>query len=913
MHICKERLTSDNHNGSNIPIVCMHIFITGILQLRSCNDTASVPPKSRSFEKPMIFFDAMAQSWIYILYFVVLLLILNAHAEAQYYVGGSIEIGMYSRGKNQEQINDVDRSFVKINGSAVLSSGRGMGIVVLDENNATIIDSLSFDVHIYGEAYADDHMVEYLNDIKTNRIVCIVAYDEASGSDSVISILNTWGCTQVTDLSYREAFIFIGTKNTVNISNFTYCEKSPESGAAILKTFEIPIHSPNINDFPYQMIPLDDTFTCNPLTDSFEVVHHIDYDRCLAQCRYNDKCIMINYVLSSKTSSDSRCYMFDGQCTLSHDHSGNLVAVKGFNGICIDYPPDWIDTYTDDCQYYEKYNWCHDHSIANGINVSSFIEHSDFAYGFNAIQTCCVCGGGLHLFGDMKLEFTVSLNGMPAFDRMLCDWNLGYPNQYEHFNGYWSNIYLFDLCTQLMSNTPHHFVAVSDTTAPFNPIKNCEIFIDSSYETNDEIFLCDFDRYDFSGDITSYFIAIFDVDVNQSSVIYLNNHWFNTSQLFAFTDHIKRQTYKACVSSLSESTQSTLHAIHPCDILTPSPTSNPVTASPTTLRPTVHPSQCSYFNPGPITVKENNELTTFSIGQNIHVELDFVLNNGCSDTVCNLLHIGDTAHIRVPGIWIQDDGAWNVRFSNNAERDAGFDVSHPSLVTRDAATHHLLIVHSQSQRIFVLDAVEYYSDEGDFTNTDYQNNYPLYVSDPWYDSLDVIVANLCIITEATQPTQSVVDDEETTQPRDQLDMFDSDGVVILLAVSFCVLFMVCATFMVMYYKMNQKIEGQNRQNGGVDPSETFKMKQMATEMQALRSMINELKNAPTHVAGTDNHQCILCVDNVANMFNYPCGHVSYCMNCSLEALNQDNKCPNCRELVLECKNIYSGGFAPDRD
>eukprot|EP01083_Nonionella_stella_P089621 250120_1 len=66
---------------------------------------------------------------------------------------------------------------------------------------------------------------------------------------------------------------------------------------------------------------------------------------------------------------------------------------------------------------------------------------------------------------------------------------------------------------------------------------------------------------------------------------------------------------------------------------------------------------------------------------------------------------------------------------------------------------------------------------------------------------------------------------------------------------------------------------------------------------------------PTYASTlTLDNRCIVCCDNAANMFNDPCGHVTYCKKCSRTALNQNDKCPHCREQI-QCKQIYNAGFS----
>ena len=63
----------------------------------------------------------------------------------------------------------------------------------------------------------------------------------------------------------------------------------------------------------------------------------------------------------------------------------------------------------------------------------------------------------------------------------------------------------------------------------------------------------------------------------------------------------------------------------------------------------------------------------------------------------------------------------------------------------------------------------------------------------------------------------------------------------------------------------------------------------------------------------NNYHCIICLLNTPNMFNYPCGHSCFCSECADEAIMHDNKCPNCRQRIVDCKQIFNGGFRSNHD
>eukprot|EP01084_Bolivina_argentea_P124152 220003_1 len=230
-----------------------------------------------------------------------------------------VNIELYSRGMEQEKINDIDTPVIKVNGTnrIVLNeneNNRGMSIVIINEFTGLVNQSIGFDVHENG----DDAMTAFLNTIKTNRIVAIVGYDQPSVSNDVLNILRSWGCNGIDSIGYRDAFIFIGS--AVNISNWTYCEHSYRSGSAILKSFDIPLKLNIPLIFPYEMIKMTGSYVCDLLYNNFNIIYDIDYQSCIRKCLYKydeNECVMINYVLNGKTLSDSRCYIFVQICDLS--------------------------------------------------------------------------------------------------------------------------------------------------------------------------------------------------------------------------------------------------------------------------------------------------------------------------------------------------------------------------------------------------------------------------------------------------------------------------------------------------------------------------------------------------------------------------------------------------------------------
>eukprot|EP01083_Nonionella_stella_P137189 417466_1 len=74
------------------------------------------------------------------------------------------------------------------------------------------------------------------------------------------------------------------------------------------------------------------------------------------------------------------------------------------------------------------------------------------------------------------------------------------------------------------------------------------------------------------------------------------------------------------------------------------------------------------------------------------------------------------------------------------------------------------------------------------------------------------------------------------------------------------------------------------------------------------NQVDDIVCKPSAPTLAENEYCIICCDNAANMFNDPCGHVTYCDHCADEMGKQDDKCPNCRQIIVQYKQIYHAGF-----
>eukprot|EP01084_Bolivina_argentea_P060905 111272_1 len=160
---------------------------------------------------------------------------------------------------------------------------------------------------------------------------------------------------------------------------------------------------------------------------------------------------------------------------------------------------------------------------------------------------------------------------------------------------------------------------------------------------------------------------------------------------------------------------------------------------------------CNFYEAGPITAATNNHVGDIKIRQVIEIEFDYqILSNPISEWL-NLIHIGNLNHeTRFPFIATVGDGlggsTWHMAFSNNLQGgnphfDAGInDVK----VSADGIEHHMYIKQTSKEIIVEVDSQRIYYDVGNFWNSNYHHEYPIWVSDPWHQPIDAVIRNLCV-------------------------------------------------------------------------------------------------------------------------------------------------------------------------
>eukprot|EP01084_Bolivina_argentea_P037149 68678_1 len=377
------------------------------------------------------------------------------------------------------------------------------------------------------------------------------------------------------------------------IRNFTWIFAEPATSEPTIYPSIMPSSDPTTSPTrSYKTKIVNGSYICGDLTASKYVEYDVTFEECVnMHCGDNvNDCAMVNYIPNSKSSTDSRCYVFDKQCEIYNGNGDTFIAVRGFDSFCVDFPYDWTDKFRDTCYHYVEYEWCVNGTIniAN-VSVQDIIDETDFKYNLNANEVCCECGGGVTMIED---EVMVTFHGSASniSNNLLCEWKYG-SETWRQYN----NLELYDLCMKLKEKVYRNYIFIQDEQLLNEHIDDidCDIFINKGYPSNVDINSCE----NYVTQDGLYFMNLFAIDVTSVN-LFVNADWFNiSSDLISTNVEIRRMEYSQCLSML-ESVPATYHyGIFPCDVeITSShPTLQP-TLSPTYL-PTVNPSLYPTINP----------------------------------------------------------------------------------------------------------------------------------------------------------------------------------------------------------------------------------------------------------------------------------------------------------------------------
>jgi len=113
---------------------------------------------------------------------------------------------------------------------------RGMGVVVIDEEDASVLETATFDTHYSAEE--SNQFADFITSQRSESIVAIVAKDEASESltENAKAACELLGSLRIRELGFRGSWAMIGGKNG-SVEDIRYAKEGPVY--EVRKVFEI--------------------------------------------------------------------------------------------------------------------------------------------------------------------------------------------------------------------------------------------------------------------------------------------------------------------------------------------------------------------------------------------------------------------------------------------------------------------------------------------------------------------------------------------------------------------------------------------------------------------------------------------------------------------------------------------------
>eukprot|EP01083_Nonionella_stella_P275432 935373_1 len=232
---------------------------------------------------------------------------------------------------------------------------------------------------------------------------------------------------------------------------------------------QMPTNLPT-SQLEYNMKYINTNVSCDNLGDHAGIRYDESISKCMDWCTNRDDCEMFNYFEDFKQLNDSRCYIFDTLCDITIDNERkSVIGYFEFDNECVNYPLNWRDNTGDDCNYYQTYNWCKNKTLLRTYN--DFVDLIDSKYELTAIESCCECGGGIHIMDNVAFSID---SWIEVEHDILCTWeHSAFTPQSSLRN--WNNFVLYDFCDALEG-------------------VNCNMLIDRQFNDNDydySMYLCD--------------------------------------------------------------------------------------------------------------------------------------------------------------------------------------------------------------------------------------------------------------------------------------------------------------------------------------------------------------------------------------------------------------------------------------
>eukprot|EP01083_Nonionella_stella_P047795 127939_1 len=243
--------------------------------------------------------------------------------------------------------------------------------------------------------------------------------------------LDEYGCV--------EQYLFMKYNSSNPTTEPTNLPTNQPTKAPTTQPTEFPTNPPTTKLAAIKYI--DGNVSCNNLHENVGIQYDKQMQECMEWCSDRDDCEMFNYFEDFKQINDSRCYIFDTLCDVSVDNDRkSVIGYFEFDKQCVNYPSDWTDNTGDDCDYYQSYNWCRNNTLLR--NENDFVDLIDYKYQLTAIESCCECGGGIHVMDEVAF----STDDWIDFEHdILCTWQHSAFTPQSSFRN-WNNIILYDLC-----------------------------------------------------------------------------------------------------------------------------------------------------------------------------------------------------------------------------------------------------------------------------------------------------------------------------------------------------------------------------------------------------------------------------------------------------------------------------------
>ena len=172
------------------------------------------------------------------------------------------------------------------------------------------------------------------------------------------------------------------------------------------------------------------------------------------------------------------------------------------------------------------------------------------------------------------------------------------------------------------------------------------------------------------------------------------------------------------------------------------PTASPITtssAAPSTSSPSAAPSTYDFTLEGPMEPSDGNLVGTVTVGQEMTMQFYFTVNEECGSSWCNVIQVGDSWNIRLPGIFVKGvPNQFEVTMTDNEDwTNAQMINSEDFEVVPDGEEHFFYFRYTANERVYAIDDVEVYREECNattscsFNNSDYHGIHSVYMNPPW--------------------------------------------------------------------------------------------------------------------------------------------------------------------------------------